>query len=53
MKLTLEQQKRFEDDGYLIMPDLFSSEEIAVLKNQACDVFAYRSLVLYFHVYLP
>ena len=42
MKLTFEQQKKFEIDGYLIMPNLFSSKEIAVLKNQACDIFAQR-----------
>ena len=42
MKLTFEQQKKFESDGYLIMPDLFSFEEIAVLKYQASNIFAER-----------
>ena len=42
MKLTFEQQKKFESDGYLIMPDLFSFEEIAVLKYQASNIFAQR-----------
>ena len=39
MQLTDQQQKQFKDDGYLIIPDLFSGEEIAVLKREARNIF--------------
>jgi L-proline 4-hydroxylase len=34
MKLTDAQRQLFEDDGYLVFPDLFTAEEIAILKRE-------------------
>ncbi len=42
MRLSDEQLERFEDDGVLVIPDLFSSEEVAVLRAQLPGVFAER-----------
>ena len=39
MKLNNEQLQKFEDEGYLIMPDLFSIDEILTLKNEIPEVF--------------
>ncbi|MBT5107435.1 MAG: phytanoyl-CoA dioxygenase [Rhodospirillaceae bacterium] len=38
MELTPEQIAQFEEDGYLIFPELFSPEETAVLKAEAARV---------------
>ncbi len=40
MKLSKEQIGHFERDGYLVLPDLFSAEEIAVLTRELPRVFA-------------
>ena len=42
MKLTPEQLKQFDDDGYLFFPNYFSSEETAILKSEIPGVFAQR-----------
>ena len=42
MKLTREQLKQFDDDGYLFFPNYFSSEETAILKSEIPGVFAQR-----------
>ncbi len=34
MELTAEQCQRYERDGYLIFPDLFSPEEVAILRGE-------------------
>ncbi len=34
MKLTDAQRKRFDDVGFLVFPDLFTKEEIAILKRE-------------------
>jgi ectoine hydroxylase len=34
MKLTDAQRKRFEDDGFLVFPELFTKEEIGILKRE-------------------
>lgn len=31
MRLSAEQLKRFHEDGFLILPSLFSKEEVAAL----------------------
>ena len=41
MKLTPDQIERFADDGYLILPECFSAEEVAVLRSEAHRI--YRS----------
>src|SRR5215211_5593797 len=40
MKLSPEQLERFERDGYLFFPDLFSAEEIAVLNAEVPRLYA-------------
>ena len=40
MKLTPEQLKRFDDEGYLFFPDYFSPEETQILKASIPEVFA-------------
>jgi ectoine hydroxylase len=40
MKLTPEQIERFERDGYLFFPGLFSAEEMAVLKAEVPSIYA-------------
>ena len=42
MKLTPEQLKRFDDEGYLFFPDYFSPEETQILKDSIPEVFAQR-----------
>ena len=42
MKLTPEQLKQFDDDGYLFFPNYFSPEETAILKSEIPGVFAQR-----------
>ena len=39
MRLTQEQLQRFERDGFLILPALFSAAEVAVLRNAMDRVF--------------
>ena len=42
MKLTSEQLKQFDEEGYLFFPDYFSPEETQILKNSVPEVFAQR-----------
>lgn len=42
MKLDDAQLKQFRDDGYVILPELFSADEVAVLKGEIPDIFAQR-----------
>ena len=40
MKLTAEQLERFEREGYLFFPALFSADEIAVLNAEVPRLYA-------------
>jgi ectoine hydroxylase len=40
MKLTPAQLQEFDEQGYLILPDCFSAEEIAVLRHEADRIYA-------------
>jgi ectoine hydroxylase len=40
MKLTQEQLSRFDEEGYLFLPECFSREEAALLKREAEAVYA-------------
>lgn len=40
MKLSQEQLDQFETEGWIFIPECFSSEEIAVLKSEADNLFA-------------
>jgi ectoine hydroxylase len=42
MKLTNAQQKQFDDEGYIIIPNLFSVREVNTLKNQIPFIFSQR-----------
>ena len=35
MRLTAEQLKQFDEEGYLFLPDCFSGEEVALLREDA------------------
>ena len=35
MKLTEEQLKQFDEEGWIFFPECFSAEEIAVLRTEA------------------
>ena len=39
MKLNEAQVKQFNDDGWLLLPDLFTPEEIAVLRAEAEEIY--------------
>src|SRR5690606_41994179 len=39
MKLTPEQLKQFEDEGWFFLPDCFSEEEVSVLRREAEQIF--------------
>ena len=39
MKLTEAQVKQFNDDGWLLLPDLFTLEEVAVLRAEAEEIY--------------
>ena len=38
MKLTSEQLKAFDEQGYLFFPDCFSEAEVAVLRSEADSI---------------
>jgi ectoine hydroxylase len=40
MKLSAEQLRQFEDDGYLFLPNVFSAEEMAILNGEVPRLFA-------------
>ncbi len=42
MKLTSEQLKQFDEEGYLFFPEYFSPEETKILKSSVPEVFAQR-----------
>ena len=42
MKLTLEQRNRFDKDGYLFFPSLFSQEESQYLKAAVPELYERR-----------
>ena len=39
MTLSNQQMQQFDREGYLFLPDLFSEEEIAVLRSEALAIF--------------
>jgi ectoine hydroxylase len=39
MKLSSEQIRQFETEGWFFLPDVFSAEEVAVLRDEAQDIF--------------
>jgi ectoine hydroxylase len=39
MTLSRQQLQQFEREGYLFLPDLFSAEEVAVLRDEAVAIF--------------
>ena len=43
MQLTPQQLKDFNELGYLVLPNCFSGEEIAVLRSEAEGIFDIRS----------
>ena len=40
MQLTAEQMTQFEEAGYFFIPEAFSAEEVALMRNAALDIFA-------------
>src|SRR6266511_2473469 len=42
MKLTAEQRRQFDDEGYLFFPDCFSEEEIVLMRIGADDILGER-----------
>ncbi|MBT3333934.1 MAG: proline hydroxylase, partial [Rhodospirillaceae bacterium] len=42
MQLNEEQQRHFDEEGYIFVPDLFTAEEVAVLKGEIPEIFAQR-----------
>ena len=42
MKLTKEQLKQFEEEGYLFFPGLFSKEEIKTLQDEVPKLYERR-----------
>ena len=39
MKLTAEQIKAFDEQGYVFFPNCFADEEVAVLRSEADKIF--------------
>ena len=39
MKLTSDQVRQFETEGWLFLPELFTQEEVAILREEAQDIF--------------
>ncbi len=40
MRLTQSQTERFREDGFLVLPNLFSPQEVAVMRDAATAIFA-------------
>ena len=40
MQLTPQQLRQFDEQGYLFLPDCFSEEEVAVLRDEAKQIYA-------------
>ena len=43
MQLTPKQLKEFDELGYLVLPDCFSDEEMAVLRSEAEGIYDSRA----------
>jgi len=39
VKLTPEQIRQFEEEGYFFLPGCFSDEEVAVLRDEAEEIY--------------
>ncbi len=39
MTLSAQQLQQFDKEGYLFLPDLFSAEEMAALRDEAVEIF--------------
>src|SRR6201747_2025833 len=39
MRLTEQQVRQFDDEGYLFLPDCFSPEEVAALRTEAVSIY--------------
>ena len=39
MRLTEQQVRQFDEDGYLFLPDCFSPEEVAALRTEAVSIY--------------
>ena len=42
MKLSTEQIRQFEEDGYLYLPNVFSAEEMSILNAEVPGLFAQK-----------
>jgi ectoine hydroxylase len=42
MKLSTDQMRQFEEDGYLFLPNVFTPEEMAILNAEVPGIFAQR-----------
>jgi ectoine hydroxylase len=42
MKLNDEQLKHFDDEGYIVIPELLSTKEVAVLKGEVSGIFSQK-----------
>src|SRR5260370_30200401 len=40
MQLTSQQRGQFAEEGYLFLPDCFSEEEVAILRDEAEQIYA-------------
>jgi ectoine hydroxylase len=40
MQLTAQQLQQFAEEGYLFLPDCFSEEEVAILRDEAEHIYA-------------
>jgi ectoine hydroxylase len=40
MQLTSQQHRLFAEEGYLFLPDCFSEEEMAILRDEAEQIYA-------------
>ncbi|WP_175772348.1 phytanoyl-CoA dioxygenase family protein [Paraburkholderia phenazinium] len=42
MKLTAEQHRQFEDNGFLLVPDVFSLDEVIALRDESTAIFQHH-----------
>ena len=40
MQLTSQQLRQFAEEGYLFLPDCFLEEEVAILRDEAEQIYA-------------
>ena len=45
MILDADQVARFEEEGYLFLPDVFTAEEVAVMRGEVPRIFAQRQII--------